>query len=108
LAVKVQRINVRKKTPASGSDLSSFHDPSDEHPCRGAYGKRHRNGKRKVPLEALGCLIQEFFARIAALLRSMPYCSYAILYCIGNGACCARSLVSRFGNVVSCSLHYSL
>jgi hypothetical protein len=61
-----------------------------------------------MPLEAMGCLIQEFFPRIATLLRGMPHGSYAILYRIGNRACCARSLVSRFGDVVSRSLHYSL
>jgi hypothetical protein len=61
-----------------------------------------------VPLKTMSCLIQEFFARIAALLRGMPHGSYANLYRIGNGACCTRSLVSRFGDVVSRSLHYSL
>jgi hypothetical protein len=54
------------------------------------------------------CLVQEFFARIAALLRGMSYGSYAILYRIGNGACCASSLVSRFSDVISRSFHYSL
>jgi hypothetical protein len=91
-----------------GSDLSSLYEPPEERPCRGAYGKRRRNSERKVPLKAMGCLIQEFFARFAALLRGMPHSSYAILYRIGNRACRARSLVSRFGDVVSRSLHYSL
>jgi hypothetical protein len=61
-----------------------------------------------VPLKTMSCLVQEFFAGIATLLRGMPYGSYAILYRIGNGACCASSLVSRFGDVISRSLHYSL
>jgi hypothetical protein len=56
----------------------------------------------------MSCLIQEFFARIAALLRGMPHGSYAILYRVGDGACCARSLVSRFGDVVSRSLRHIL
>jgi hypothetical protein len=99
---------VRKKTPASVSDLTSFHDPSHERPCRGAQGKRRGNSERKVPLKAMSCLIQEFFARIAALLRGMPHGSYAILYRVGDGACCARSLVSRFGDVVSRSLRHIL
>jgi hypothetical protein len=47
-----------------------------------------------VSLEATSCLIQEFFAGIATLLRDMPHDSHAILYRIGNRACCARSLVS--------------
>jgi hypothetical protein len=97
-----------KKTPTSGSYLTSLHDPSDERPCRCAYGKRRRNRERKVPLKAMSCLIQELFARIAALLRGMPYGSYAILDRIGNRARCAGSLVSRFGDVVSRCLRYSL
>jgi hypothetical protein len=47
-----------------------------------------------MPLEAMGCLIQEFFPNIATLLRSMLHSSYAILYRIGNRACRARGLVS--------------
>jgi len=61
-----------------------------------------------MPMEAMGCLIQEFFASVAALLRGTLYNSHAIPYRIGNRASCARSLVSRFGNVVSRSLDYSL
>jgi len=94
--------------PANGADLSSLYEPSQECPCRGAYGKRRRNGERKVPLKTMSCLIQEFFARIAALLGGMSYGVYAILYRIGNGACYARSLVSRFGDVISRSFYYSL
>jgi hypothetical protein len=47
-----------------------------------------------VPLKAMSCLIQDFFARIAALLRGMPHGSYAILYRVGNGAGCARGLLN--------------
>jgi hypothetical protein len=61
-----------------------------------------------VLLEALSCLFQELFARIAALLRGMPHGSYALLYRIGNGACCASRLVSRFGDVISRSFRYGL
>ena len=84
------QISVRKKTPI----LSSSRDPSHERPRRCAQGKRRRNSKRKMPLEAMGCLIQEFFPSIATLLRSMLYGPYAIPYRIGNRACCVRSLVS--------------
>jgi hypothetical protein len=61
-----------------------------------------------MSVETMSCLIQELFARIATLLRGMPYGPYAILYRIGNRACCARSLVSRFGDIVSRSFHCSL
>jgi hypothetical protein len=84
----------KKETPANGHDLSSSRDPYDERPCRCAQGKRRRNSERKMPLEAMSRLIQEFFPSIATLLRSMLHGSYAILYRIGNRACCARSLVS--------------
>jgi hypothetical protein len=47
-----------------------------------------------VSLEAMSCIIQEFFASIATLLRGMPHCSHAILYRTGNRLCRARSLVS--------------
>jgi hypothetical protein len=94
--------------PANASDLTSLHEPSKERPCRGAYGKRRRNGERKVPLKTMSGIVQDCFAGIAALLRGMPHGSYAILYRVGNRACCARSLVSRFGDVVGRSLHYSL
>jgi hypothetical protein len=104
----IQRISARTKTLASGSDLSSLDDPSEERPCRCAYGKRRRNRERKVPLKTMRCIIQDFFASVAALLRGLPHGSYAILYRVGNRVCCARSLVSRFGDVVSRSLHYSL
>jgi hypothetical protein len=94
-----------KKTPARDSDLPSFHHPSDECSCAGAYRKRRRNSERKVPLEATSRLIQEFFSSVTTVLRGMPDYSHAILYCVGNRACCARCLVSRFGDVVSRSLH---
>jgi hypothetical protein len=94
--------------PANGADLSSLYEPSQECPCRGAYGKRSRNGERKVPLKTMSCLIQEFFPGIATLLRGMPHGSYAALHRFGNRARCARSLVSRFGDVISRSFYYSL
>ncbi|MGB0066147.1 MAG: hypothetical protein WBP85_17020 [Terracidiphilus sp.] len=95
-------------TPAAGvSDLFSLDEPSEERPCGGAYGKRRRNSEQKVPLEAMGRFIQEFFPGIATLLRRMPHGPYAILYRIGNRVGCARSLVSRFDDVVRRSLHYS-
>jgi hypothetical protein len=85
---------VKRNIPAKGSNLPSFHHPSDECSCAGAYRKRRRNSERKMPLEAMGCLIQEFFASVATLLHGMLYDSHSILYRIGNRACCARSLVS--------------
>jgi hypothetical protein len=78
---------VRAKTPAIGSNLSSLHKPSEERPGRDAYGKRRRNSERKMPLEAIRCLIQEFFPRIATLFRGMPHGSYPILHRIGDRAC---------------------
>jgi hypothetical protein len=47
-----------------------------------------------VSLEALSCVIQEFFGSIATLFCGTSHYSYAILYCIGNRTGCTRSLVS--------------
>jgi hypothetical protein len=61
-----------------------------------------------VTLDPLTCIIQEFFDGIATLFRGTPRYSYAIVNCIGNRAGCARSLVSRFGDVIGRSFQYSL
>jgi len=61
-----------------------------------------------MPLKTMSCIIQDCFPSIATFLRGMPRGAYAILYRIGNRARCARSLMRRFGDVVSRSLHYSL
>ena len=106
--MQFQRIGVRKKTSVGGSYLSSPYDPSEERPCRGAYGKRRRDSERQMPLNTMSCMIQDVFAGIEALLRSVPNSPYAILYRIGNRACCARGLVGRFNDVIGRSLHYSL
>jgi hypothetical protein len=55
-----------------------------------------------VPLQALGCFIQEFFRYVAAVLRGVPHYSHAILNRIGDRAGGARGLVGRFGDVFSC------
>jgi len=47
-----------------------------------------------VSLDALSCVIQEFFGSIAALFCGTPQYSYAILDRIGNRTGCTRSLVS--------------
>jgi hypothetical protein len=47
-----------------------------------------------VPLDALSCVIQEFFGSITALLCGTPHYSHTILDRIGNRTGCARSLVS--------------
>jgi hypothetical protein len=92
--MQFERISVKSNFPAKDSDLSSFRHPSDERSCDGAHRKRRRNSEREVPLEALRCLIQEFFTSIASLLRGMPHGSHAIPYRVGDCSCCARSLVS--------------
>jgi hypothetical protein len=75
-------------------DLPSFHHPADQ--CSGgdSYRKSRRNSQQGMPLEALSCVIQEFFGCIAALFCGTPYYSYAILYGVGNRTARARSLVS--------------
>jgi hypothetical protein len=74
--------------------LPSFHHPADQCSCREAYRKGRRNSEHKVSLDALSCVIQEFFGSIAALFCGTPHYSYAVLYCIGNRAGCTRGLVS--------------
>jgi hypothetical protein len=86
--------NAQIRVADADYDLSSFHQQSDEHSRRGACRKCRRNSERKVSLHAMSCLIQEFFGSIATLFRDTPHDSYAILYRIGNRACCARSLAS--------------
>jgi hypothetical protein len=54
-----------------------------------------------VPLDALGCVAQELFRDIAALLRGAPHDSDAALDCIGDRAGCARSLVSCLRDLIS-------
>jgi hypothetical protein len=71
------------------SGLSSFHHPANQCPCRDANRKRRRNREHEVSLEALSCVIQDFFGSIAALLCDTPYCSDSIPYRIGNCAGCA-------------------
>jgi hypothetical protein len=90
------------------SNLSSFYHPSDD--CSGGCAGRKRRHKRwrKVSMDAASRLIQEILGSIKTLLRGMLHNSHAILYRIGNCAGRARSLVTRFGNVVSCSFRYCL
>jgi hypothetical protein len=58
-----------------------------------------------MPLEALRCVIQEFFGGIATLFCGATYYPYAVFYCIRNRTGCTRGLLSRFGDVVSRSFH---
>jgi hypothetical protein len=90
------------------SDLPSFQHRANQCSCRDAYRKRRRNRYHWVPLDALSCVIQQFFGGITALLCGAPHYSYAILDRVGNCTGGARSLVSRFGNVFRRSFHYSL
>jgi hypothetical protein len=86
--------------------LPSLHYPA-EYGSRGkAHGKRGRDGYDRVPLEALGRVIQEFFRGIATLLCGTLHYSYAILYCIGNRTAGTGSFVSGCGNVFGCSFQY--
>jgi len=47
-----------------------------------------------VSLEALSCVIQEFFGGITALLHGTPQYSHAILKHIGNRAGCTRNRIA--------------
>jgi hypothetical protein len=61
-----------------------------------------------MSLEALSRVTHKFFGSFAAPLGGAPHCPHAILDRIGNRTGCARSLVSRFGNVFSRSFRYGL
>ncbi len=50
-------------------------------------------------MDAVSCVVHEFFGNIAALLCGTPHYSHAILDCVGNCTGCTRSLVSGFGDV---------
>jgi hypothetical protein len=76
------------------SDLPSFHHPADQGSRGEANRKRRRNRECRVSLQAPGCVIQEFFGGIAALLCGAPRYTYAVLDCIGNRIGCTRSLMS--------------
>jgi hypothetical protein len=47
-----------------------------------------------VSLDALSCVVQEFFRSITALFGSAPYYSDAVPDCIGDRARCTRRLMS--------------
>jgi len=95
-------------TPLSVSDLPSFHHPANQCSRGDAYRKRRGNRQHRVSLDALSCVIQEFFGSIAALFCGTPHYSHAILYRIGDRAGCTRSPVSCFFDMFSCSFHYGL
>jgi hypothetical protein len=60
-------------------------------------------------LDALSCVIQEFFSSIAALFCGTPHYSDAILYyCVGDRTGCVGSLASGFSDAFSRSVQYSL
>jgi hypothetical protein len=90
------------------ADLFAFHHPGDQSPSGNANRKRRRNREHEVPLEALRCVVQEFFGSITALPRGASHCSYAIPNCIRNRAGGASRLVSRLGDVIRRSFHYGL
>ena len=55
-----------------------------------------------MSLDALSCVIQEFFSSIAALFRGMLHYSDAILgFCIGDRTGRVGSLASRFSDAFS-------
>jgi hypothetical protein len=91
-----------------GGALSSFDHPGEQRSCGKTCRKCRRHNEHGVALDALTCVIQEFFRSIAALFCGTPHCPCAIRDGIGNRAACARSLVSRFGNVIGSSFQYSL
>jgi hypothetical protein len=68
--------------PARG--LSSFDHPAHEGSSGEAYGECSRNGQHGVSLDALGCVVQEFFGSIPALLCGTPHDSDAVPDCVGN------------------------
>ena len=75
--------------------LSSFDQPADQRSRGEAYGKCGRYSQHRVSLDALSCVIQEFFSSIAALFCGTFHYSHAILYyCVGDRTGCAGSLAS--------------
>jgi hypothetical protein len=92
----------------SSFDLSSFDHPGDQRSRAETCRECRRHNEHRVTLDALARVIQKFFRGIAALFRGTSHCSGAIRDCIGNRAGCARSLVSRFGDVIGRSFQYSL
>src|SRR5579863_3376752 len=63
------------------SGLSSSEHPGDHRSCCEGDGKCGRNSEHRVSLDALSCVIQEFFRGIAAPLRGAPHYSHAVLNC---------------------------
>jgi hypothetical protein len=61
-----------------------------------------------VPLDALSCVVQEFFRSIATLFCNAPQYSDAIPDCAGDRTRCPGRLLSRFGNMFGRSVHYCL
>jgi hypothetical protein len=101
-------VAIAENNPVWGGALSSFDHPGDQRSCGKTCRECRRHNEHGVALDALTCVIQEFFRSIAALFCGTPHGPCAIRDGIGNRAACARSLVSRFGNVIGGSFQYSL
>jgi hypothetical protein len=59
-----------------------------------------------VSLDALSCVVQEFFRGIATLSCGTPHYSNSILDSVANRSCGAGSLVSRLGDMFSSFFQY--
>jgi hypothetical protein len=88
--------------------LFLFDHPADQRSSAEAHGKSGRHSQHRVSLDALSCVIQEFFRGVAAPFCGTPHDSDPILDGIGNRAGCARSLVARLSHTLTCSIHYVL
>jgi hypothetical protein len=88
--------------------LFLFNHPAHEGSSGEAYGKCGRDCQHGVSLDALSCVIQEFFGSVPALLCGTPHGSDAVPNCVGDRVRCARRLVSRVGDLFCCSFHYRL
>jgi hypothetical protein len=89
-------------------DLPAFHHPTNECACHESDRECCCDIQHRVPLNALGCVINEFFCSVATLFCGTLDYSYAVLDCVSNRAGGARSLVSRFGDMLSRSVQYCL
>jgi hypothetical protein len=62
----------------------SFDHPSDERSGGETHGECTRQGEHWMSLDALSCVLQEFFGSITALFCGAPHYSNTIIDGIGN------------------------
>jgi hypothetical protein len=90
LAVVI-RFSFSKSLSGLFADLCSFYHPADQRSCRDTEREYCRNGQRKMLVQPMTGVIQQFFGSITDLLSGASHCSYAIPNRVSNRSGCAST-----------------